>query len=332
MSANVTRFNALDTNVHTEDQLTATDEELRQIRNEISRVNSSLPPDSWESLDDTLYGVFDDTLRIVSDLRQAGLTTTESVYTKQSTWRLNDGEHEASVDMDPETETDEGAVTFEQDGVPLPLVHDDWSIGFRDEAPQGERLGGGLESLNADQSTRAVAEKLEQLCLYGHERFQGGRGYDLWGLANHPDAHTGTLSDWGTDPDAARSDIRAMMTAIRSDEIYPGNRGYYLGLSRDLEHNLDDFDTRGDQDTTIRERLNDLSGIDGIRILDYLDSGTALMFAQQRDVVDLVEFQPERMIQWDDPLRTSFKTIAGAVPRVKTTARGQNGVAVYSQA
>ena len=326
MSANTSRINSLEVSKWAEAQLTASPEQSKQLRN-----NSSLPPDAWQSIDDTLYRNFDDTLRVVQDLRAAGLTTQESIYSKESVWDLLGGEHEASVDMDPETATDEGAVTYDRDGVPLPLVHDDFSIGFRDEAPQGERKGGGLQSLNAEEATRSVAEALERLALYGDERFRGGKGYDLWGLANFPNAHTGTLGDWETNPNSARDDFRAMMNDIRGDEIFPGNGGYWTYISRDLEYDLDNFDDYGDGDTTIRERLNNLSGLGRIEVSDYLDSGTAVTFAPRREVIDLAVMQEESVIQWDDPLRSRFKVLSGMVPRVKETYDGQVGIAVYQQ-
>lgn len=317
-------------------QMLATPDERRRLR-----ANASLPKEAWVGIEDAVYPAMDDVLTIVRDLRDAGLTTDESVMNKVTEWHKQDYEHTATISMQPETETDEGNVEYDLDGSPLPLIHSDFSIGFRDsgsDGPAGAGMAGeDLETLNAEGSARAVAEAMELLTLNGWQPTIDGEdlggvqdGYTMYGLTNHPNVHTGSLSDWLTAPEEIRSDLKdAMARDLKDDNFRPTNRGYWVYIGEGLEDVLSDPDPEGTGDRLIRERIMELDFVGNMRVSQFLQDDAVLMFRPTNDVIDLAFGLEEQVVQWEDPFRDYFKTVTAMTPRVKDTLRGQCGIAYY---
>lgn len=315
-------------------QMLATEEERRRIR-----ANASLPKQAWVGIEDAVYPAMDDTLTVVADLRNAGLTMQESIFNKATEWHKQDYTAEATVSMSPETDTDEGNAEYDLDGSPIPLVHSDFSIGFREDgANEGQADGPSLETLNAEGSGRVVAEAMEDLTLNGWDPTIGGEdaggtrtdGYTMYGLTNHPNAHTGTLSNWTTTHEDIRDNLLAMARDIKDDEFRPGNNGYWVYIGSALEDELEEPDPEGSGDLLVRDRIDNLADIGRIRVADYLQNDAVLMFRPSRDVVDLAIALEEQVVQWEDPFRDYFKTVTAFTPRVKDTLRGQSGIAYYT--
>mgnify|MGYP006267081699 CR=1 FL=1 len=303
------------------------------------RANASLPKQAWVGIEDAVYPAIDDTLTIVDDLRQAGLTIEEDVLNKVTEWHKQDYTAEATVSMSPETETDEGHVEYDLDGSPIPLIHSDFSLGFRETGTNnGATDAADIETLNAEGSGRVVAEAMEKLTLNGWEPTIGGDdlggtqdGYSMYGLTNHPSIHTGNLSDWLSAPEDIRSDLKdAMARDLKDDNFRPTNAGYWVYVGEDLEDVLDDPDPEGTGDRLVRDRIENLNFVGNLRVSEYLDPDACLMFRPTADVIDLAIALEEQVVQWEDPFRDYFKTVTAFTPRVKDTMRGQCGVAYYT--
>lgn len=319
---------ALDPSPYAEDQIVSEDDALAEIR-----ANTSLPVDSWQEMDDTVYQAETDTLTVVADLRAAGLTMDASIYDEELKWQPVDTSHDATISMSPDTETDEGAATYGKQGVPLPIIHSDYSIGWRARGARGVAQSGDLDTLNAFGASWAVNTTMEYMTLYGWEPSIGGDGYSLYGLTNFPDTGTGTLGDWSTDATNARSDIRSMIQQIKTDQNHsPGDVGYWLYLSSDLDDRLDDLiDNTVPDSPTIRDRLQNLSGLSRISMTDALGSGSALMFRPTMNVIDLGIAEDLQTVQWGSPWRDHYKVMLAATPRIKSTLQGTSGIAYWTQ-
>ena len=299
------------------------------------RANSSLPKQAWLGIEDAVYPAMDDTLTVFADIRDAGLTTNESVFNKVVEWHKQDYTAEATVSMEPETQTDEGHVEYDLDGSPMPLVHSDFSVGWRDGGGEDD---GNVETLNAEGSGRVVAEAAESLVLNGWDPTIAGEdasgrqdGYTMYGLTNHPKAHSGSLSNWLDAPEDIRDDLQAMARDIKDDDFRPGNQGYWVYIGSALEDSLDDPDPEGSGDLLVRDRIETLSSIGRIKVADHLpNDDDVLMFRPSRDVVDLAIGLEEQVVQWEDPFRDFFKTVMAFTPRVKDTLRGQCGISYYT--
>jgi hypothetical protein len=318
-------------------QMMQTEEGRKQVR-----ANASLPKQAWVGIEDAVYPAMDDVLTIVDDLRSRGLTVSESVDNKVAEWHKQDYEATATISMEPETESEEGNVEYDLDGAPLPLIHSDFSIGFRETGtaggPPGGMAGQDIETLNAEGSARAVAEAMERLVLYGWEPTIGGDdlggtqdGYTMYGLTNHPSVHTGTLGDWTTNPEVIRPNLKdGMARDLKDDNFRPTGEGYLAYVGEGLEDVLDDPDPEGTGDRLIRDRIENLNFIGDLRVSQFLEDDAVLMFRPTSDVVDLAIALEEQVVQWEDPFRDYFKTVSAMTPRVKDTLRGQCGIAYYT--
>lgn len=324
--ANITtdRQNALGDN-YVRQQLLGDDEQRQRVR-----ANASLPDEAWTDIDDSVYTAMDGILNIVSDVRSAGLTVDESIFNKTTEWQPIDDEAEATVAMDPETATDEGAVEYELDGAPLPIIMADFSIGWRDSGPSDDMTGGSLDMLNAEAAGRAIGEASEDLLYNGWEPSIGSNGYTAYGLTNHPLTHTGTLGDWANAPGEVRPDLRAMANDLKDDHFYPDAAGYWVYMDRASYDTLEDIDPHGDGNLLLRDRVEGLSFLDRISVSDTLPENSVVMFRPTRDVVDLAIAQEETTVQWENPFRDFFKVMSAWTPRVKADARDQMGVAYYT--
>jgi hypothetical protein len=313
-----------------------------QTRRQI-RANASLPENAWRGIEDAVYPAMDDVLTIVDDLRDRGLTVDENVQNKIANWHKQDYQASASISMEPETDTSgDNAVDYDLDGSPMPLIHSDFSIGFREsgtDGPAGAGMAGqDLETLNAEGSARAVAEAVERLTLYGWEPTIRGEnpgsvvdGFTMYGLTNHPNTHTGTLGNWIENPEVIRKNLKDDMARdIKDDNFRPTGDGYLVYVGEDLEDVLEDPDPEGTGDRLIRDRINNLDFVDEIKTSDYLQSDAALMFRPTSDVIDLAIGLEEQVVQWEDPFRDYFKTVMCMTPRVKDTLRGQCGISYYT--
>ena len=309
------------------DQLIASDEETARMR-----MNAALPNDSWVSMDDTIIQTRDRTLTVLSDIRGAGLETPASIFDKDVVWSRVDHQGEARIAMDPETRVEESTVGYDQTGAPLPVVMDDFHIGMRDRPSPDAPLQINLDTTGTGVASRHVAEKLEQLTIGGWEQTWGGDGYSLYGLTTHPDVNTGTLGDWIADPTLVRDDVRAMINAIKDDEYYPGNTGYWLYVSRDYDNALDEVDPDGTGDQTVRQRVEQLSGVSRVQPSDYLPDGTAVMFKPIQEVIDIAVAEEMQVLQWESlsGLSDHFRVLAAMTPRVKSTMSGQSGIAYFA--
>lgn len=305
---------------------------VANVRKAAVKANSALPERSWQVVDDTVYQTKDDTLTLVSDLREAGLETSVDLMVKNDTWPLVDDEGQANTAMTPEVESDEGALSWAQDGVPVPISYDFFTLGFR-EAPapeSGRATEESIDTLGATTTTRRVNEEIEDLFLYGwDETIQfDGEGYTLYGLTNHPQTNTDTVTaDWTSDATVIRDDFRAARSVIKNDNKFsPGEAGYWVYLGTEFYDALDEADPEGDGNMTVRDRVENLAGIDRIRELDRLGEKEMLMFRPTEDVVDVgvgAEVQP---VQWEDPFRDYWAVLGSVYPRVKRTKTGQSGV------
>lgn len=306
-------------------QLLADEQKLDVIRH-----NASLPDEAWNTVEDAVYPAMKSVLNVYDDIRGSGLTVDESIFNKTSEWQPIDDDHEATVAMDPETATEEGHVDYELDGVPLPIIMADFSIGWRDSGTSGDMSGGSLDTLNADAAGRAVAEASEDLVINGWGPSIGTNGYEAHGLTTFPDRHTGSLGDWTTSPGAVRDDLRAMAQDLKDDNYRPEGPGYNVYVERSYYDALEDIDPDGTGDLLVRDRVENLSFLNAIRPTDSLDAGEAVMFRPTRDVIDLAVAQSPTTVQWEGPFRDHFKVMASWTPRIKADARGQCGLAHYS--
>jgi hypothetical protein len=312
-------------------QFTADDEQSAKLRE-----HSSLPENSWEEIDDAVYRAELDTLTVLSDLRDAGLTSSVSIFAKDITWTPIDRQGSSTISMDAETHVEESTTGYNRDGTVLPIVHGDFSLGMRDR-PNPDNpyaVGEDIETLQANVTSRAVSEDLEDLTLTGWSDTFSGSGYSTHGLTNDPHVNNGDLSDWHASVSDVRSDIRDMIGQIKDANFRPGNTGYWLYLSDSLEDIIEEPDPEGNGNLYIRERIEDMQEISQIKTAEHLPTDSALMFRPTEDVIDVAIAEELQTVQWEpNPFRDKWKVMAAMTPKVKSMIDGgtrESGIAFHA--
>jgi hypothetical protein len=305
-----------------------------------NRINSALPEDAWVDMDDTTTAVVRDELRLVSDLRQLVGTHDVPINAKLDTWGITKTHGEAELGMDPDMATGESTVSFGEDGSPVPVAYDPFSVGFRDAPVDGSRMEGSLESQNIANSTRLVSQLIEQVFVDSSEFdidvYDSDQGYDLYGMTDHPSTATGnTTSDWtvaGNESDI-RSDFRDARSVLKNDRNYASGFGVYLG--NEFYDELDDADPEGDGNQTVRDRVENLSGIQFVRELDALPEKSMLMFKPSPDVVEVGFASDVMPLQQEEMLADNFLLMGAMYPRIYQqynveTESLQNGILYWT--
>lgn len=295
------------------------------------RANASLPEASWEAVDDTVYPTMESTLRLVNDLRGLGLVQNVDIQAKVDTWHMRDTQGSASVDMDPETTTSETTVGYDMDGTPVPIIHDDFSLGFRDR-PADDSVD--PETDGADAATRNVSEAIEDFFVGGTniKVVSSGSPFTSYGMTDHPATATGTTTaDWTADNTVIRSDFRSARSVLKNDRKFrPGDAGYLTYLGTEYYDELDDADPEGSGDTTVRDRVENLANIEAVRELDALPGKSMLMFRPTQDVIEVGIASDIQPVQWEDPFRDYWKILGSMYPRIKQTMDNENGILYWT--
>jgi len=306
-----------------------------------TRQNAALPGELWQQLDDTIIDVYREQTDIVNDLRDAGLTTTVPMENEYTYWYKSRPMGEARTSMTPEPQTAEVTASFERDGAPLPFVHDDFSIGFRERpSPNGELTfsADDMETYLAEQASYNVQKEVESLIINGAPGELGSTdGFQAYGLLNHPSRNTGTFgTDW-TDrtnggPSSIRRDLRNMISDLKEDGFRGGEASYRVYMSTDYEEVLRDADPEGDGNRTVMDRVEQLPELQDMGISQFLPEKTVVMLRFTSDVIDLAVAEDMQTIQWSDNpgFRDYFKVFTCMVPRIKSTMNDECGIVHYT--
>lgn len=304
---------------------------------EQGRINYSLPEDAWVQMDEKLTEVVRDELRLVSDLTSTVGTHDVPLNAKLDTWDILETHGSAEVGMDPDVATNESTVTFGTDGTPVPVVYDAYSIGFRDGAVDG-KMDESIEMLHASNSTRLVSETVEDMFIdasgFNINVHDSSQGYDLYGMTDHPSTATSTTTaDWTSDNTVIRDDFRDARSVLKNDRDYNPDFAVYLG--DEYFDVLDDADPEGDGNMTIRDRVENLSGIAWVRELDSLASKSMLMFKPSSDVIEVGMAADIQPVQQESMFRDDFVTMGAMYPRIyqqynAETGSTQNGILYWT--
>jgi uncharacterized linocin/CFP29 family protein len=309
---------------------------LQAIRNDrpISpaelRTNDVLRNDDWSFFDSELIEEASIRLRGVADLIERGLTK-----------RIPNGlaktvlEYETVSDMDPANVSLDGVTRSENDrvdfnmlGLPLPIIHKDFYLNLR--ALLASRSGDTpLDTIHVRAAGRKIAEMAEQLLFQGFPN-KTFVNRNLYGYTTHPSRNTasfGTNGHWGAAAKTGENiitDISTMMAALEGDRMF-GPYMVYVPASASTKFN-EDF--KSNSDKTIRQRVLEIDGISGVRVVDQLPTQNVVMVQLTSDVVQWVIGEDLQNIQWDfaGGMQINFKAFTIQVPLIRADAQGRSGI------
>lgn len=293
-------------------------------------VNTPTPftKDAWKELDKTVIQAAMQRLKLVADIRSAGLTVTigngmgKTSFEYQSMSDIDD----AVLSMDPVVRSAMNRPYTELKNIPLPVIHKDVVFSARDIAIS--RSGGvALDTTSLDLQTRKVAEMAEKLAIGVGTPYVIGGGI-LYGLTTFPQRLTKTINNptGGTwTPDKTLSDVLAMRDQSTAARHY-GPWKLYCSSSWDQYMDNDYSAAKGD--LTLRKRLKEVEGISDVVTLDFL-SGYQLLLVQMtanciREVVGM-EIQP---IQWEEAggMEIHMKVMGIMVPNPRADFYDRTGI------
>lgn len=315
--------------------------ELAHMDVELPVTNAaSLRKDEWIELDTQILRAARARLRAWTDLTSAasfgGFNAMARTVLEHET--MSDP-GEAIVDMDGLTEGRTDSPLYQLEGLPLPITHSDFWFSSRRLAA-GRNMGTPLDSTMAEAAGRRVAEMIEKTVIgvqtgitYGKST-EYSRTSSVYGYTNFPDRITKTdltVPD-GTNADETVDDVLEMR-----DLLYDAHRygPYMLYHSTDWDRYMDDdyVPSGGNNpNTTLRQRLKAIDGIQDVRRLDFLTSDenpfTLIMVQMTSDVVRAINGMGITTIQWDavGGMRKNFKVLAIQVPQLRSDYSGSTGI------
>lgn len=297
--------------------------------------NATLRYDEWRTLDLAVTRIAEQRLVGFEDLRRNNLVMPlgNAMGTTVLTWQDMSDAMEAIVSMDPVRKGKNDRVQFSTNHIPIPVVHDDYTISER-VLIESRNRGNGLDTLQAERAARKVSEKLEDM-LFGSSSTLTYGGGTIYSYLSHPDINTVNLAaNWDATDDMAEAilaDVLAMKQALINDHYFGP---YMIYIPTAYETVLDDDykTTSAGMSQTIRQRILQISNIQGITVVDRLAANTVLMVCMQKDVVDLIDGMPIQNVQWDSEggFVHNYKVMAIQVPRIKSDYDGRSGIVVLS--
>lgn len=293
-------------------------------------ANATLRKDEWLQLDDAATESARERLVIVDDLISGGLTqNVGGLGTMISEWEKMSEMTDAEVTMDGESVVNKDRQAFGIDGVPIPIIHKDYSIGERVLLASRMR-GASLDVTQASEAGRSVARKSEAMVFNGLNlgaSNSAGNSYQVYGLTNHPSRGTDTISNWassGVSEETIFSEILDMVELLETEQRAYGPFTLYIPNTY-AKRFRQDF--KADGDKTLEERVLATRVVNKIQVSDTLATGNVILIEMTRRVIDLAIASDLVNVQWSSGsgFTNHFKSYAAWAPRIKTDYDGRVG-------
>jgi len=296
------------------------------------RTTATLRKDEWKHFDDAVLKTARRRLVGVADLRSRGLELNLANGLGKTVLEYEDMSdmEGASVSMDGVTRGRNEVPEYSIKYLPLPIVHRDFQISVRKLYASRER-GEALDTTSAEQATNAVAEQVEGMLYMGYNTFAYGGG-TIYGLTDVPTRNTGSLSgawdDTGCEGEDILGDVLRMKQAAINDRKYGP---YMLYIPTAYETKLDD-EFKANSDISVRERLMKISGIEGVRVSDFLTGDNVLLVQLTADVARIVNGMEIQTVEWrtDGDMVFNFKVMCIQVPQIRADQSGRSGVVHFA--
>jgi len=306
------------------DQLMKALSEGRPLSTAELRVAATLRKDEWIHLDEALVAEGIIRLKGVADLMAAGLVINvpnamgKTIFQWESVTDMNPAE----VSLGGVDRTENDRVLFALNNLPLPIIHKDFNLNLRTLEASRQR-GESLDTTQARIAGRLVMEKLEYMYFNGGPQFGSA---PIYGLTTHPDRNIVALgTSWLTATgEQILAKVLEMIGAAQTDRFYGP---YWLYVPANFNLFLD-ADFKANSDKSIRQRLLEVDGLQGIRVVDQLTASNVVLIQATVDVCALVEGEPLQTVQWDTEggFIVKFKAFSIMVPLVRSDAQGRSGV------
>lgn len=306
--------------------------ETGRIATSALRTLDTLRHEEWKFFDDALVAEAVIRLVGVGDLISAGLTRNvpnalgKTVFGYEQITNMD----AASTSLDGISRTANDRQEFNLNQLPLPITHKDFFINLRTLTTSREK-GEPLDTTGARQAGRRVAEQLEKMLFQGGPVFGG---LPLYGYTTFPDRKQANFDGhkhWGDPTKAGTSYLTDVINSLKTLQD-PTNRMYgpytvYVPADAGVIIN-NDYNPGTANIQSIRNRLLQVEGINGIRVADQLPSGNVVIKQDTVDVAAWVQGEPLQTVQWDEygGFQINFKAFAIGIPLMRSDAAHRCGI------
>lgn len=232
----------------------------------------------------------------------------------------------AELSMDAVSRAEGDRQQYKTIYLPIPIIHADYEINQR-VLEASRALGNPLDTSMAERAGRKVSEKLESL-LFTDTSYSFGGG-TISSYLNYTDRNTVDLSTAWDDANKTGKQIVADVLEMKQESIddhFYGPWMLYVPTSYETKLDEDYADAKGDN--TIRERILNIAGINGVEVIDTLPDDNVLLVQMTSDVVRLVRGMGIQNVQWqtEGGFVNKFKAITIQVPQIRSDQKGNCGI------
>jgi len=294
----------------------------------VQNTAATLRLDEWKEIDRALIRVARPRLKLVGDLRGAGLVHTvasgmgKTVFESENLGDVG----EASIGMDAITKSENDRPNYDLVGLPLPIVFKDFHFSARQIATS-RNVGDSIDISTAESAGRKVAEYLEKMAI-GTATDYKYAGYSVQGLVSYDNRITRTITSpaaSGWTPVTTYNEVNSMIQDS-IDAYYYGPWMLYCStawsqyLNRDYSSNY--------PNKTLGMRIKEAEGVTDMRILDYLEDYDMVLVQMTSDVVRLINGMDMTTVQWDTQggLQQNFKVMSIMVPQTRADQNDNTGI------
>jgi uncharacterized linocin/CFP29 family protein len=292
----------------------------------------TLPEENWRHIDTKVNRTAKENLVGIADLRaraDRGLVMpfngmSASVFTMKRASEVG----KATIATDPDRASESSISAFSDLSVPILVTYKDFTINTK-QMTMAANNNFPLAFVLVEEATRSVARTLEDTLFNGDIPANGSR---LYGYTKYPDRQTHTLpTSWTTaTPDAILNDVNTMMSfSLQHNHFGPWILyipwQYQTRLNQDYRVGTGEY-----TDKSIRSRLMELSGLEGIRVANYLADDSVVLVEMNSSTIILIEAMPIRALAWEPNgapgWNHKFKVMTMSIPLVISDYKSQCGV------
>lgn len=290
-------------------------------------TNATLRRDEWKQLDDVVQKISETRLGGVQDLIDNNLVFSLGNAMGTTVLEYHDISDalEADLTMDGVSRARGDRPSYGTNYLPIPIIHADYELNSR-VLEASRKLGNPLDTSLAERAARKVSEKLENM-LFTNTTYVFGGG-TIYSYLNHPNRNLKTLSEaWdaaGKTGEEILTDVLAMKQASITKKHY-GPWMLYIPTAYETQLDEDYNTTRGN---SVRQRILEIAGVKGIKVIDTLPANTVLLVQMTSDVVRLVSGMGIQNVEWQTEGRmvTKYKVMTIQVPQVRADQDGNSGI------
>lgn len=290
-------------------------------------ANATLLYDEWKEIDRVVLEIaqqrrtgIDDLISrgLTYDLEGNGLATTVLQYQDASDLT------EAAVHMQAQVHATKDRPEFGLGYLPLPIISKPFSYDIRvlSASRRGEMP---LDTTTAAMATRKVMEMAEYLLFTGGSNLTFGGG-TIYGYTDFPQRETVSLG--GAFNTKTGDEILDKVREMKQASIDNRHYGPWVLYVPTADETALDDDFKAESDLTIRQRILQVSGIQDVKVADFLPAGNVLLVEMNSETVRLVVGQQPTPIEWDEGhgLVTNFLVMAILVPQLRADQDGRCGI------